>query len=60
MVPACTQRTVGTWSGADHLRSQTIAVLLIGYATVSRRLPGRNLGSVRFVTTAGLLVAGAG
>src|SRR3954449_10842947 len=34
----------------------TIAVLLIGYATVSRRLEGLNVSGAMFFTTAGLLV----
>src|SRR3954447_25098868 len=34
----------------------TIAALLIGYATVSRRLEGLNVSGAMFFTTAGLLV----
>ena len=34
----------------------TIAALLIGYATVSRRLEGLNVSGAIFFTTAGLLV----
>src|SRR3954464_1564598 len=38
----------------------TIAALLIGYATVSRRLEGLNVSGAMFFTTAGLLVGALG